>query len=223
MEGAIPPASHVQQPLPLEQPQRLELGEGCVLQWHPGLFANEHEQLIQALRAELPWSQELYRRGDHWVPAPRLTSFHGDPDCSYSYSGIAYTPAPFGETLLRLRGLLRAALGQDFNSVLANLYRDGRDSLGFHADDEPELGPHPHDVVIASLSLGAARRFVLKHRRQPRKLCYELGGGSLLVMRGRTQQHWVHALPKTRRPSGPRLNLTFRVIVAPRAGAGVPG
>jgi alkylated DNA repair dioxygenase AlkB len=98
--------------------------------------------------------------------------------------------------------------------MLANLYRDGRDSVGWHADAEPELGPSRDDIAIASLSLGAARRFVLKHRRTGELRSYELGDGALLVMSGRTQLDWVHALPKTRRPAGPRINLTFRVIVA---------
>jgi alkylated DNA repair dioxygenase AlkB len=98
----------------------------------------------------------------------------------------------------------------DFNSVLANLYRDGRDSMGWHSDDEPELGSQP---AIGSLSLGATRRFVLKHRNDPsRKLVLELPHGSLLVMRGATQANYRHALPRTSRPVGPRINLTFRQI-----------
>jgi alkylated DNA repair dioxygenase AlkB len=101
----------------------------------------------------------------------------------------------------------------ELNCVLVNLYRDGCDSVGFHADDEPELGPTRDDVVIASLSLGSLRRFVLKHVRDGRRLCYELGGGSLLCMRGRTQQRWVHALPKTAKPIGPRINLSYRFVL----------
>jgi alkylated DNA repair dioxygenase AlkB len=108
--------------------------------------------------------------------------------------------------------------------VLANLYRDGRDSVGFHADDEPELGPSRDDIAIASLSLGAERRFVLKHRRSGARHLFELGHGALLVMTGRTQHHYVHAVPKTERPVQPRLNLTFRVIEvdSKRACAGEP-
>jgi len=96
--------------------------------------------------------------------------------------------------------------------VLANLYRDGRDCMGWHSDDEPELGARP---LIASLSLGATRRFALRHRRDPsRRLVLELPAGSLLLMRGQTQARWRHALPRTARPVGPRINLTFRRIVA---------
>jgi alkylated DNA repair dioxygenase AlkB len=105
---------------------------------------------------------------------------------------------------------LAGELRVDFNSVLANLYRDGRDSMGWHSDDEPELGAQP---VIASLSLGSTRRFVLKHRRDPsRKFALELPHGSLLLMRGATQANYRHALPRTARPVGPRINLTFRRI-----------
>jgi len=105
----------------------------------------------------------------------------------------------------------------DFNSVLANLYRDGRDSMGWHSDDEPELGAQP---AIASLSLGSTRRFVLKHRNDPsRKFALELPHGSLLLMRGATQANYRHALPRTARPVGPRINLTFRRI-APQGTVG---
>ena len=146
------------------------------------------------------------------MPAPRLTSFHADAGCGYTYAGIRYAPAAWTELLLLVRARLHAATGYDFNSVLANLYRDGRDSVGFHADDEPELGPSRDDIAIASLSLGAARRFVLKHRTSGARRSYELGHGALLVMAGRTQLRYVHAVPKTKRAVGPRLNLTFRVI-----------
>jgi alkylated DNA repair dioxygenase AlkB len=110
-----------------------------------------------------------------------------------------------------LRERLSRELGVEFNSVLANRYRDGRDCMGWHSDAEPELGPAP---VIASVSLGAMRRFVLKHRGEPeRKLALELPHGSLLVMRGETQRHYRHALPRTAKPVGERVNLTFRRIV----------
>jgi len=179
---------------------------------HEDFAQREHALWLELLRAELPWVQELYFRGGRVVPAPRLTSFHGDADCRYLYSGIAYEPSPWTELLLQLRARLRPATGHDFNSVLANLYRDGRDSVGFHADDEPELGPSRDNIVIASLSLGAARRFVLKHKRSGERRCYDLGHGALFVMSGRTQHDWIHALPKTQRAVGARINLTFRLI-----------
>jgi alkylated DNA repair dioxygenase AlkB len=214
------PSDRSQTSLPLEPApvHDVDLGEDCSLEVRADFAAAEHERLLQTLTRELPWTQELYFRGGRCLPAPRLTSFHGDAGCAYSYSGISYAPSPFTESLARLRARLRDATGHDFNSVLANLYRDGHDSLGFHADDEPELGPSRDDVIIASVSLGAPRRFVLKHRKDGRRLCYELGGGSLLVMRGRTQQRWVHGVPKSQSQLGPRLNLTYRIIVA-RSGS----
>jgi alkylated DNA repair dioxygenase AlkB len=195
-------------------PARRDLGEGCWLEHHPGFAARDEAALLDRLQRELPWVQELYVRGERWVPAPRLTSFHADPGCGYVYSGIEYRPQPWTDPLAELRARLRAQFGVDWNSVLVNLYRDGRDSVGWHADDEPELGPTRDDVAIASLSFGAARRFVLKHRKDGRRLGYELGGGDLLLMRGRTQRHWLHALPKTQKPVALRINLTFRVISA---------
>jgi alkylated DNA repair dioxygenase AlkB len=196
---------------------REDLGAGCTVALHERFARSEHAAWFEQLERTLPWVQEVYVRGGRCVPAPRLTSFHGDPGCRYLYSGIAYEPAPWTESLLVVRARLRAAAGYEWNSVLANFYRDGRDSVGWHADAEPELGPARDDIAVASLSLGAARRFVLKHRRTGELRTYELGHGALLVMSGRTQLDWVHALPKTRRPAGPRINLTFRVIVARKA------
>lgn len=193
-------------------PARRDLDAGCWLEHHPRFAAHGERALFEELQRELPWVQEVYVRGGRNVPAPRLTSFHGDRGSAYVYSGITYRPEPWTEALSALRARLRAAFGIDWNSVLVNLYRDGRDSVGWHADDEPELGPTRDDIAIASLSLGAARRFVLKHRRDARRIAYELGGGDLLLMRGRTQQNWLHALPKTQTPVAARINLTFRVI-----------
>jgi alkylated DNA repair dioxygenase AlkB len=206
----MPGPAQAQLPFELDQSQRVELGEDCQLQLLRGFVADD-TALLATLERELPWAQEIYLR-DRVVPAPRLTSFHGDRGCCYTYSGIRYEPAAWTEPLSVLRQRLLELTGDDFNSVLANLYRDGRDSVGFHADDEPELGPARDDVAIASLSLGAARRFVLKHKKDGRRLCYELGHGDLLLMRGRTQQRWVHGVPKTTQPVGARINLTYRIV-----------
>jgi alkylated DNA repair dioxygenase AlkB len=139
------------------------------------------------------------------IPIPRLTAWHGA--AGYVYSGIRLTPAPWTPPLLELKALAERLAGQSFNSVLLNLYRDGRDSVSWHADNEPGLG---RDPVIASLSLGAVRRFQLKHRRLPERLTLDLPHGSCLIMAGATQHHWLHQLPKTKAPVGPRINLTFR-------------
>jgi len=126
--------------------------------------------------------------------------------------GQTYEPAPWTPGLAQIRGRLTERTGLPWNAVLANYYRDGSDSVGWHADDERELGPARDDVAIASLSLGATRRFAMRREDGERRE-FALGDGSLLVMRGRTQQHWRHTLPKTAARVGPRLNLTFRVIV----------
>jgi alkylated DNA repair dioxygenase AlkB len=200
-----------QQVLELSSTQTLALAPDCRVELREG-FVEDHHRLARRLIDMLPWAQEVYWRAGKPVPAPRLTSFHGDPGVHYSYSGLHYEAQAFTPELAALRERLSAALGCRFNCVLANLYRDGDDSVGYHADDEPELGPSRQDIAIASLSLGQERRFVLKHRQTGARTDLTLPGGSLLVMRGLTQHVYVHALPKTRHPVEPRVNLTYRVI-----------
>jgi alkylated DNA repair dioxygenase AlkB len=162
------------------------------------------------LRDEVPWERHRIRLFGREIDSPRLSSWIGDADAVYTYSGTRFEPHAWTPTLATLRDWLESVLDARFNSVLANLYRDGRDSMGWHSDDEPELGAEP---VIASLSFGAARRFRLRHRRDPaQRLELELASGSLLVMRGTTQRHYRHDLPRTARPIAPRINLTFRWI-----------
>ncbi len=141
---------------------------------------------------------------------PRLTAWYADPGVRYGYSGQALEPAAWPASLDTLRRELRARLGCDFNAVLCNAYRDGQDAMGWHADDEPELGPEP---VIASLSLGATRRFRIRPRRGGESVGLELESGSLLLMDGRSQADYCHALVRTRRPVRPRINLTFRQVM----------
>jgi alkylated DNA repair dioxygenase AlkB len=125
-----------------------------------------------------------------------------------------FHPRPWADALAGLRDRLETHTGVRFTGVLANYYRDGRDSMGWHADDERELGPTPDDIRVASISLGAPRRFVLRSRGvdPSRRIELALGHGDLLIMAGTTQRHYQHAVPKTARPVGPRLNLTFRVV-----------
>ena len=175
---------------------------------------SEASTLRAQLTAEVAWEQRAIRMFGRELPQPRLTAWHGDPAARYTYSGLTWEPRPWTSALLDLRQRVAAATGARFNSVLLNYYRDGRDSMGWHADDEPELGPSP---VIASLSLGATRRFRLrpigpKAGALAQPLGLDLPNGSLLLMRGPTQHCWQHALPKTARPTGPRLNLTFRWV-----------
>lgn len=176
----------------------------------------EADALLAALRTEVAWDTHRLRLFGREVEAPRLSCWIGEPDAVYRYSGARFAPRPWPAVLRPVLERVRGELGVEFNSVLANRYRDGRDAMGWHGDDEPELGAAP---VIASLSLGATRRFVLKHRREPaRKLVLELPHGSLLVMAGATQRHYRHALPRTARPVGERINLTFRRIQPAHTG-----
>ena len=175
------------------------------------LRAEEADACFAALRTGLPWSVHRLRLFGRDVDAPRLSCWVGDAGAAYRYSGVRFEPLPWTPTLAGLRERLQRELGVAFDSVLANLYRDGRDGMGWHSDDERELGAEP---VIASVSLGATRRFVLKHRQDPaRRLALDLPHGSLLVMSGATQARYRHALPKTTRVAGERINLTFRRVM----------
>ena len=143
-------------------------------------------------------------------PFPRLTAWYADAGLTYRYSGVTHHALEWTPTLQEIRRDAEATAHASFNSVLLNFYRDGQDSIGYHADDEPELGVNP---VIASISLGSVRQFVLKHKKSGEKLKFDLAPGTLLIMGGTCQHHWVHALPKTKSLVGERINLTFRNIV----------
>jgi alkylated DNA repair dioxygenase AlkB len=156
------------------------------------------------------WRQESITVFGKTHPTPRLSSWVGDPEASYRYSNMTMQPQPWSSALLDLKAQVEQVSQHCFNSVLLNWYRDGQDSNGWHSDNEPELGKRP---VIASLSLGAIRDFQLKHRNDKRlKYALSLAHGSLLVMRGNTQQYWQHQIPK-RATAGSRINLTFRTII----------
>jgi alkylated DNA repair dioxygenase AlkB len=175
------------------------------------LSAARADALFRQLRQEVAWEVHRIRLFGREVDSPRLSCWIGDAGASYVYSKTKFEPRPWSPSLQNLRKEIERAAGAHFNSVLANLYRDGRDGMGWHSDDEPELGDAP---VIASLSLGATRRFSLKHRHvRAENFTLELPAGSLLLMRGDTQKNYRHALPKTARPVAERINLTLRRIV----------
>ena len=158
----------------------------------------------------IAWKQDYIKFFGKTHPLPRLTSWYGDKGASYSYSGIKSDPNPWNEGLTFLKERLEAALCTNFNSVLLNWYRDGSDSLNWHADDEPELGPEP---TIASVSFGEMRQFLFKPRGASKtQIRFDLVQGSLVVMRGPTQRNWVHSIPKRKTVKGSRFNLTFRNI-----------
>jgi alkylated DNA repair dioxygenase AlkB len=193
---------------------RIDLGDGAWCALVPD-FVTDHEAVMSSLVHELPLRVETVTIAGTAHPTPRLTSWHGDPSATYRYSRRTFVPEPWTTGLATLRQALAATLGADFNGVLANLYRDGDDAMGWHADDEPELGPRaPDDVLIASVSLGACRRFLLapKRGRAGPRLGFDLGEGSLFVMGGSTQRDFRHRLARTKRAVGPRLNLTFRIV-----------
>lgn len=192
--------------------RRLELPDADVRLW-PEAFARERADALHAeLRADIPWAQEEVVIFGARRRVPRLVAWHGDPDARYVYSGTAHEPLAWTAPLLEIRAAVEALTGHRYNSVLLNLYRDGSDGMGWHADDEPALG---RDPVIASVSLGATRRFRLRHRRRREAaVALDLEHGSLLLMAGPTQHHYVHAVPKTARAVGERINLTFRWVAS---------
>lgn len=189
---------------------------GATLWFSPDwLPAAEADLLFARSLAEIPWETHRIRLFGREVDSPRLSCWMGDADAVYRYSGTRFVPYPWHPLLRQVKQRLEQEFSAAFNSVLANRYRSGRDAMGWHSDDEAELGATP---VIASLSLGATRRFLLKHRRDPeRKLELPLPHGSLLLMSGQTQRNYRHALPRTAKPVGERINLTFRQVLRPGA------
>lgn len=184
--------------------------EGEARLWPAAFRPDTAAQLFDDLRRSIDWQQESILMFGRRVLVPRLVAWHGDPGTSYTYSGTLHGPSPWTPPLACIRDRVAGLCSARFNAVLLNLYRDGRDGMGWHSDDEAELGRNP---VIASVSLGATRRFCLRHRkRRDLKLDLPLPHGSLLCMAGATQHHWVHALPKTRALVGERINLTFRYV-----------
>ncbi len=182
------------------------------LRYHSQFFSPEEaDNFYEHLLDTLAWEQKPIRIFGKELMQPRLVAWYGDSGISYSYSGIRLEALPWDPILWKIKEQVEASVGNTFNSVLCNLYRDGKDSMGWHADDEPELGPEP---CIASVSLGAERYFHLKHKSNKElpttKILLE--HGSLLLMHGPTQTHYKHQLPKTRKVPTPRINLTFRQI-----------
>jgi alkylated DNA repair dioxygenase AlkB len=178
--------------------------------WHPDWLApTAAEHLLARLIDEVQWRKDTMGTPGGRVALPRLTAWQGEPDAVYIYSGIRNVPQAWTPAVAELKAAAEATSGARFNSVLLNRYRSGADSMGWHADREPELGKQP---VIASVSLGVARRFDLQHNRSGVVQSFSLKGGSLLVMKGDTQALWRHRVPKEPRVSGERINLTFRWV-----------
>lgn len=181
------------------------------LYYFPRFYAfDKANAYFEKLDQSLAWQQEELFIYGRRMKVPRLTAWYGDAEARYRYSGVEHLPIPWTTELKALKTDMETACGQTFNSVLANLYRDGLDSMGCHADDEKELGANP---VIASLSFGETRLLRFRHAQRGDKLEIELAHGDLLIMAGQLQHHWRHELPKTRKPKQARINLTFRRII----------
>lgn len=179
--------------------------------YYPGFLTPEAcTHYFGRLQKEIQWQADKVRIFGKWIDQPRLTALYAKNDQPYTYSGLTLYPRDFTPSLLKIAALVHKTTGHEFSSCLLNLYRDGQDSNGWHADDEKELGSNP---VIASISIGQERIFHFRHKKD-RSLKHKilLENGSLLLMKGETQNNWQHQLPKSKREMQPRINLTFRNI-----------
>ena len=187
-----------------------ELKDGEILYNRNFLSSVEASRYFKILRNETAWQQDQIKVFGKVYDQPRLTALYANNNFSYSYSNITMYPSPFSATLLEIKEKVEQQLKKEFTTCLLNLYRHGQDSNGWHADNEKELGKNP---IIASVSLGAERMFHMKHRTDnSQKIKINLIHGSLLVMSGSTQHHWLHQIPKTKKHVEERINLTFRIL-----------
>lgn len=193
-----------------KEPIQLPLANADVV-YYPFFFSSEEaSKYYKILLSDTSWQQDDIKLFGKRYKQPRLAALYGNNNRSYSYSGIKMLPKPFSKTLKEIKNHIEKVSEVNFTTVLLNLYRDGKDSNGWHSDDEKELGTNP---TIASISLGANRMFHFKNRKD-KNLRYKLllEHGSLLVMKGSTQHYWQHQLPKSTKVMEPRINLTFRVL-----------
>ncbi|MGL5074228.1 MAG: alpha-ketoglutarate-dependent dioxygenase AlkB family protein [Waterburya sp.] len=203
--------NHEQQVEILTLPSGEPMPDGEVIIYRHFFKQSESDQFFDILFNSLNWRQEKIKFFGKEINIPRLTAWYGDEGKSYQYSGIKMNPNPWTPSLIVIKSEVETVLKLKFNSVLINLYRQGQDSMGWHSDDERELGQNP---TIASVSFGATRRFQLRHKSNKTLNTLEvaLTHGSLLLMRGKTQHFWKHQIPKTSKTLTPRINLTFRAI-----------
>jgi len=192
--------------------EKIRIDDGNLRFYAHFLDPSVADDYFNNLHRSIEWQQPVIQLFGKSVSSPRLSAWYADQGINYTYSGYEEESRPWLPILLNIKNKIEAQFERPFNGVLANLYRDGTDSMGWHSDDEPELGKNP---VIASLSLGAKRVFTLRHKKKSKRksVRIELTHGSLLVMADKTQHNWRHCLPKTRTSVGPRINLTYRFIV----------
>jgi alkylated DNA repair dioxygenase AlkB len=202
----------------MNEPRVLEMPGATVLLYAPFFLPADSDRLFADLSANIAWKQEQVKLFGKTHDQPRLTAWYGDAGAEYTYSGLHLVPNPWVPALEEIKTAIETATGATFNSVLLNLYRDNKDSVGWHSDDEHGLG---HNPTIASVSFGAARTFRFKHKMdRTLRREVELTHGSLLVMSDGTQTNWLHSIPRTTAPLGPRINLTFRRMVESQGSDG---
>ncbi|MBU2977574.1 alpha-ketoglutarate-dependent dioxygenase AlkB [Alteromonas sp. C1M14] len=190
-------------------PRRLDLPGADVVYIGNWLDGNTASDYFRHFASSLCWQQDTIKLFGKPVKIPRLQAWYGDATTEYTYSGLTMTPHAWTRALTTLRMKCQQTANASFNSVLANWYRHGQDSMGMHADDEPELGAQP---IIASLTLGQARPFIFKHKKTKLTHRLLLEHGSLLLMQGDTQREYLHGINKTTKAVGGRINLTFRYV-----------
>lgn len=196
---------------PMKNFENLDIPGASIFLLHAMDFGRLDASVLRDLIDQIKWEHKDIVVHGRAIKQPRLTAWYGDPGTEYTYSGVGNSPRPWTPLLLDIKARVEALTGASFNSALLNYYRDQRDSIGFHADNEPELGNHP---IIASLSLGEERTFTLRPKRDKSLPSHRIAlpSGSLLVMTGSTQENWVHGIAKATRELGPRINITFRTI-----------
>lgn len=188
-----------------------DLPDADIIYYRNFLSGDIAQNYFQVLFENLNWEQHEIKIFGKILPQPRLTALYAESEVPYSYSGLTLFPKEFTPELQEIRKELEKYTPVHFTHCLANLYRNGMDSMGLHSDDEKELGKNP---VIASISLGAIRKFKLKHKVfKDQKFEIDLEPGSLLLMQGSTQHFWKHELPKSKKETGARINLTYRKII----------
>jgi alkylated DNA repair dioxygenase AlkB len=193
-----------------ETPIILDLEDAHII-YYPNFFDKiDSDNYFKSLLNEIYWRQDTISLFGKTYLQPRLTAFFATNSKPYKYSNVVMQPNIFSASLSSIKAKVESKLNIKFTSCLANLYRSGQDSNGWHADNEKELGKDP---IIASVSFGAERIFQLKHRhKKALKAKLILQHGSLLIMKGKTQQFWLHQIPKTKKKVDNRINLTFRII-----------
>lgn len=177
------------------------------------LSDTEADAFMESLLHQVPWRRDEIVMFGKRITTAREVAWYGDPGASYTYSGAKKDPLPWNEPLMEFKARVEGLSDARFNSCLLNLYHTGSEGMGWHSDDEKELGQNP---IIASVSLGAERRFCFKHKRTGERVEILLEHGALLVMKGATQANWLHSLPKAAKVTDPRINLTFRTICSTR-------